>query len=409
MSTVLQGTVVLDLTRFLSGPHCTLLLAGLGAQVIKIDDPGTGDPSAGAPPYVGPHGVSLERRADSDTGIAYLKRARGKRSASLNLKLVEGRALFLDLVAHADAVVENFRPGVAERLGIGYAALRERNPGIVYCALSGFGATGPERDLKVYDLMTQAAVGLMSVTGHAEGGPVKTGTQLSDTIAGTYAALGVVSALLERSRSGQGQMIDVSMADCLFSMMMDEPLDCYEALGLAPRQGNRIMRFSPFNAYAASDGWVAIGAVSSGDWDGILAAIGREELQSDAEMRRVEWRIAHNEKVDALVGGWTRERRVGEIVAALRQHDVPCAPVRTPREAIDWPQLRARDMIQPLKQVDGAETGVVAAGFPLKFNRSRSGHESPAPVPGSDTAAVLATYLGIGEERLRELRARGVV
>ncbi len=409
MSGVLRGTVVLDLTRFLSGPHCTLLLAGLGADVIKVDDPRSADPSAAAPPYVGPQGVSLERRSERDIGIAYLKRARGKRSATINLKAPEGRALFLDLVEHADVVVENFRPGVAERLGIGYEALRARNPRIVYCALTGFGSTGPERDVKAYDLMTQAAVGLMSVTGPANGGPAKTGTQLSDSIAGTYAALGIVSALLEREGSGQGQMIDVSMADCLFSMMMDEPLDCYEALGLAPRQGNRIMRFSPFNAYAARDGWVAIGAVSPEDWDGILATLGRDDLRSHADMRRVEWRIAHNDEIDALVSGWTGERSVREVIEALQRYDVPCAPVRTPREAIEWPHLRARDMIRPLKHVDGGETGVVAAGFPLKFNRSSAGHEAPAPVPGNDTADVLAAYLGITEEQFRVLRARGVV
>jgi formyl-CoA transferase len=405
MSGVLQGIVVLDLTRFLSGPHCTLLLAGLGAQVIKIDDPATGDPSAGAPPYVGPHGVALERRTQRDFGIAYLKRARGKKSVTLNLKSPEGRSLFLGLVERADAVVENFRPGVAERLGIGYETLRERNPRLVYCALSGFGATGPERDAKAYDLMTQAAVGLMSVTGPPESGPSKTGTQLSDTIAGTYAALGLVSALLERARSGQGQMLDVSMADCLFSMMMDEPLDCYEALGLAPRQGNRIMRFSPFNTYAARDGWVAIGAVSLEDWHGILSAIGRDELKQNSDMNRTEWRIANNEGIDALLSAWARERPVADIVAALRARDVPCSPVRTPREAIDWPHLRARGMVQPLQTVRGEDTEVVAAGLPLKFSRSRAAHDAPAPVPGRDTAAVL----GLTEHEFRALRGRGVV
>lgn len=405
MRGVLAGTRVLDLTRFLSGPHCTLLLAGLGAEVIKIDDPGAGDPAAGAPPYIGPQGVSLERRSARDFGIAYLKRARGKKSVTLNLKSAEGRELFLGLVASADVVVENFRPGVAERLGIGYAQLKARNPRLVYCALSGFGATGPERDTKAYDLMTQAAVGLMSVTGAPEGPPAKTGTQLSDSIAGTYAALGVTSALLERERSGEGQMIDVAMADCLFSMMMDEPLDCYERLGLAPRQGNRIMRFSPFNTYAARDGWVAIGAVSREDWHGILQAIGREDLQKHADMGRTEWRIANNEGIDAMISLWTRERPVAEIVEALKRRDVPCAPVRTPLEAIEWPQLRARAMVQPLETVAGEKTEAVAAGFPLKFSRSHAAHDAPAPQPGADTAEIL----GLSEEALRALKARGVV
>lgn len=405
----LQGVLVLDLTRFLSGPHCTLLLAGLGAEVIKVDDPRSGDPTLAAPPYAGEGGPSLERRSDQEYGIAYLKRARGKRSVTLDLKDPEGRALFLDLAAKADVVVENFRPGVAERLGIGFEVLKNRNNKIVYCALTGFGSTGPDRGLKAYDLMVQAAAGLMSITGEPGGGPVKTGTALSDTIAGTYAALGIASALVERDRSGEGQMIDVSMVDCLFSMMMDEALDCYEALGLSPRQGNRIIRFSPFNTYRARDGWVAIGAATAAEWQNLLGAMGREDLRSDPDLSRVGWRIAHNDEVDALVGAWTGERSVADIVAALEQADVACAPVRTPKEAIDWPHLRARGMVGRLRTAEGRETGIAAAGFPLKFSRSEANHDTPAPRPGEDTAEVFATYLHMSAEEFAALRRRGIL
>ena len=192
MSGPLEGLVVLDLTRYLSGPHCTLLLAGLGAQVIKLDDPAGGDPAALAPPYSGP---SFERASAADFGLAYLKRARGKKSATLNLKDPRGRELFLRLAERADVVVENFRPGVAERLGIGYETLKARNPRIVYCALSGYGATGPDRGLKSYDLMAQAESGLMSITGAADGPPMKTG-------GGWREQLGVVLAVGLRPCSG---------------------------------------------------------------------------------------------------------------------------------------------------------------------------------------------------------------
>ena len=409
MKGLLEGVRVLDLTRFLSGPHCTLLLAGLGAEVIKVDDPRSGDPTVGAPPFAGAAGPSLERRAPGDVGIPYLKRARGKKSITLNLKEAEGRALFLELARHADAVVENFRPGVASRLGVGYESLKNQNPMIVYCALSGFGATGPDRDLKAYDLMVQAATGMMGITGEPQGGPVKTGTALSDTIAGTYAALGIVSALLERARSGEGQMIDVSMVDCLFSMLMDESLDCFEALGLAPRQGNRIVRFSPFNTYRARDGWVAIGAATAEEWDNLLRAIGREDLAAHPDWSRVGWRIANNEQVDALVGGWAADRTVAEVEDALRRGDVACAPVRSPKEAISWPHLRERGMVGALRRTDGSETGVAAAGFPLKFSRSPAAHDAPAPVPGAHTEAVLREWLGLDAQRVGALRARGVV
>jgi formyl-CoA transferase len=297
---------------------------------------------------------------------------------------------------------------VADRLGIGYEALKEKNARIVYCALSGFGATGPDRDLKAYDLMVQAATGMMSITGDPEGGPVKTGTALSDTIAGTYAALGIVSALVERGRSGEGQMIDVSMTDCLFSMLMDESLDCFDALGLAARQGNRIVRFSPFNTYRARDGWVAIGAATAEEWSNLLRAIGREDLKTHPDWSRVGWRIANNEAVDRLVGDWTAARSVAEVTEAMRIGDVACAPVRTPRQAIDWPHLRSRGMVEPLRRLDGSDTGIAAAGFPLKFSRSATGHEA-APVPGGHTDEVLRTLLDLKDLQIKALRDRGVI
>jgi crotonobetainyl-CoA:carnitine CoA-transferase CaiB-like acyl-CoA transferase len=405
----LDGVVVLDLTRFLSGPHCTLLLAGLGAEVIKVDDPKTGDPTLGAPPFAGQDGVSLERRAPADTGLAYLKRARGKKSITLDLKNPEGRTLFLRLARHADVVMENFRPGVAERLGIGFDALRSTNKKLVYCALTGFGSSGPDRDQKAYDLMVQAATGMMSVTGEPAGGPVKTGTALSDTIAGTYAALAVASALVERQRSGEGQFIDVSMVDCLFSMIMDESLDCFDELGLAPRQGNRIVRFSPFNTFRAKDGWVAIGAATAEEWNNLLAAIDRKDLEKHAEFSRVGWRIAHNDEVETLVNAWTSGRSAADVVETLQRFDVPCAPVRTPKEAISWAHLRSRGMVTPLRRIDGSETKVTAAGFPLKFSRSDTGDNAPAPVPGGDTDAILERFLGVDAEEVRALRQRGVV
>lgn len=405
----LEGCVVLDLTRFLSGPYCTLLLAGLGAEVIKIDDPASGDPTVGAPPFAGPGGVAFDRRHRDDLGLAYLKRARGKRSTTLNLKHPEGRELFLRLVERADVVVDNFRPGVAERLGIGHAVLEARNPGVVTCTITGYGATGPDRQHKSYDLMAQAASGLMSITGTPDGPPTKIATAFSDMLAGTYAALGIVSALHERARSGRGQAVDVSMVECLFSMMMDEPLDCYEQLGVSLRQGNRIMRFSPFNAFPASDGWVVIGVATDADWRRLLGALGREDLLEHEDFARVSWRIVNNDAVDAIVGAWTAARSVAEVVGALEAADVACSAVRTPGEAIAWPHLRERGMVRALETPAGEPAGAVAAELPLRFSRSQAGHDRPAPIPGADTAQVLERLLGIDAETLAALRRDGVV
>jgi formyl-CoA transferase len=199
------------------------------------------------------------------------------------------------------------------------------------------------------------------------------------------------------------------MVDCLFSMMMDEPLDSYDKLGLGARQGNRIMRISPFNAYRAKDGWVTLGAATNADWLGLLRTMGREDLGAHPDFSRVEWRIVHNDEVDRIVGEWTARCTVREVIERLRAADVPCGAVRTAAEAIAWPQLKARNMVQALRRPDGSGAGVTAAGMPLKFSRSAAHHDQPAPVPGAHTAAVLQRLLGLGAEEFSRLRADGIV
>jgi formyl-CoA transferase len=409
-SGILQGVVVLDLTRFFSGPQSTLFLAGLGADVIKIDDPKTGDPTAFAPPFVGPEGVSFERKTDSDMGIAYLKRARGKKSATLNLKSVEGRDIFLRMVKGADVVVENFSAGVADRLGIGYAALKEANPRIVYCSLTGYGSTGPDKNLKAYDLMVQAAVGMMSITGQAGAPPTKAGSPLSDAIAGVFAAMGIVAALLHRDRTGEGQSVDVSMADCLFSLLFDEPLDCYSKLGLQPRQGNRIMRFSPFNAYKTADGWITIGAATNEDWVSLLEVMGRTELTDDARMMSVSWRLANNEAVDLIVSQWVSRLATRDIEKLLADAKIPCSPVRTIEDVLKWDQMIERDMSVPLwNPLSNSLMGASGSGFPIKFGQASARFGKSAPIPGGDSDEVLERMAGLTAADVQALRARKVV
>jgi len=410
MQKILSGTLVLDLTRFFSGPQATLFLAGLGAQVVKIDDPATGDPTAFSPPYAGPGGVSFQRTSDADMGLAYLKRARGKQSVMLDLKSEAGREVLLRMVAGADVVIDNFSAGVADRLGIGYDALAAVNPGIVYCSLTGYGATGSDRHLKAYDLMVQAAVGLMSVTGEAGGPPVKTGSPLSDAIAGVFAASGILAALLHRQRTGRGQAVDVSMADCLFSLMFDEPFDCYERLGLPLRQGSRIMRFSPFNVYRSRDGWVVLGAATAADWTALLGAMDRRDLADDTRMNDLGWRIAHNAQVDAIVSAWTEARATLDIVQALHAAKVPCSPVRSIDEVMQWRQLRERGMVVPVHNpMTGTDMAASAPGFPIKFSAGQAGYDAPAPLPGAHTQEILETLAGLSPQRIEELAARGVV
>ena len=405
----LTNITVLDLTRFLSGPYTTLLLAGLGAEVIKIDAPATGDPTISAPPFATRQGVGYQRTSEEDLGLYYLKRARGKRSIHLDLKSSAGIALFFRLIEQADVLVENFRPGVADRMGIGYEALQSRNPRLVYCAINGYGSSGPDKDLKSFDLMAQAASGIMSITGAPDGAPSKVGSPLSDMVAGTFAALSITAALQERSNSGVGQRVEVSLADCLFSMLMDEPFDQYESLGLAARQGNRIARFSPFNTYATVDGWVALGRTNNREWEGLLVLMEREDLLGNAQFGDTAWRISHNEQVDALVQAFTATLTTNELVQRLNANDLPCAPVRDVTEALAWPQMLERGMVQPVLTASGEPTPARTSRLPFRFSRSTSEPDGSAPHPGADTDNILQTRLGLTALEIRQLRDDGVV
>lgn len=407
MSGILTGIRVLDLTQYFSGPQATLFLAGLGAEVIHIDNPATGDLTADSAPYAGPKGVSLGRQTPDDLGVPYLKRARGKRAITLNLKHAEGPALFLRLVERADVVVENFSLGTTARLGVGYAACRAVKPDIVYCSLTGYGQTGPDAPLKAYDTMAQAAAGLMAITGAADGPPMKAGSALADAVAGTFAFAGILAAIVHRLRTGEGQQVDVSMTDCLAALLLDEPLDVWRQLDLPTRAGNRISRFSPFNAYRSRDGWLVAGASTDVEWHRMLDAIGRAELKQDARFGRRAWRLANNDQVDALVGAWTGARSTEEAIAALRAHDVACGPIRDIDDLKRWPHLRARGMLEPLRHPTlGPMPEVVAPGFPLKFGATPGGYATPAPLIGADNASIWGEELGLD---LPSLKARGLV
>ncbi len=407
---ILEGFRVLDLTQFFSGPQATLFLAGLGADVVRIDSPDSAPRVAAAPPYAGAHGVSLDRRSSDDMGVNYLKRTRGKRAITLDLKNPEGRALFFRLLEHADVVVENFSVGVAARLGIDYPRLAAANPRIVYCALTGYGSTGPDSGLKAYDVTVQAAAGLMSVTGLPGQPPMKAGTALSDAIAGTFAFSGVLAALLDRERTGKGQFVDVSMVDGLFSLLFDDPIDWYERLGVPVRQGNRILRFSPINTYATSDGWAVLGAATHDQWLGVLKAIGREDLAEHPDWRSLDWRVANNDQSDALVRNWAAARTTREAVDAMLAAGAVASVINGPEDLAAWPHLRARGMYQDLEHPTlGVLPGVGAPGFPLKFSAAATGYDRPAPLPGQHNVEIYQGLLGIGDEELALLAKNRIV
>lgn len=410
MSRILEGVRVLDLSQFLAGPHTTLLLAGMGAEVIRVDNPGTGDSLSGAPVFFGKGGPTLEKRDASDLGIAFLKRSRAKKSIALDLKSDQGHALFLKLVEKADVLVENFSVGVTERLGIDWPRLEAVNPRLVYCSITGYGSTGPDRGRRGYDVTTQAMSGLMSITGQPGGPPTKAGSPLADTISAGFALSGILGALYQRHATGAGQFVDVSMVDVLFSLLFDEPLDCYPAIGMDYQQGNRVMRFSPFNSYPTQDGWMVICCGTDAMWQAICTVIGREDLADHEDWGSMSWRVTHNDKVDAMLGAWTRERATDDAVRLLTEAGVVASNVHTIDDLLQWPHLKARGMIDTVEHpVLGPLPGLKAAGFPLKFSGAETGYEGAAAPSGTHTREVLSDLLDLDDDALDDLAVRSVI
>ena len=390
----LSGIKVLDLTRYLSGPQTTLFLSALGAEVVKIDDPNQGDPVRNSPPFFGKDGVSMSKASPLDIGIAYLKRARSKKSIELDLKSEDGINTFMRLAEKADVIVENFRVGVTKRLKIDYEQLKSKNPKIIYCSITGFGATGPDASKKAFDATVQAASGLMSITGEPDGLPMKIGSSMADTIAGTFAFSGILASLFRREKTGLGEYIDVSMTDCLVSLLYDEPWDCFEALGLKKRQGNRIMRFSPFNCYAGKDGTVVLGAASEKDWISILRMIGQADLQYEDKFSSISKRIENNSEIDTIISIWTSTRSVDEIARLCENYEIPCHPVNDIAQIADWKQIADREILTPLPHPYFTNMkGPLAANFPIKFSGSKVTLDNPAPKPNEHFKEVMESWL----------------
>lgn len=407
---ILDGVRVLDLTQFLAGPHATLLLAGLGSEVIRVDNPKTGDALSDSPLYYGADGPSFEKRGETDLGVAFLKRLRAKKSITLDLKSTEGRSLLLQLAQHADVLVENYSVGVTERLQIDWPHLKQVNQKLIYCSITGYGASGPDAKRRSYDVTTQAMSGLMSITGQPGAPPTKAGSALADTISAVFAFSGILAALYHRERTGTGQFVDISMVDGLFSLLFDEPLDCYERLGLDYQQGNRVLRFSPFNTFPTRDGWLVIGCGTDAMWKALCSVIDRADLAIDSDWSRMAWRVANNDQVEALISSWSLEQTTEGAVDLLDSSGVVASAVQNIEDLLRWPHLNQRGMVTVVEHpLLGPLGGLKAAGFPLKFSETPSGYDSPAALTGTHTSDILQEWLGLSDGRIAELRASGVI
>jgi formyl-CoA transferase len=405
----LDGIVVLDLTRYLAGPYCTLLLAGLGAEVIRVESR-DGDPYRGFPPYAGPKGASFTRQTDDDLNVAILTRARDKKSITLNLRTTAGVDLFRRLCGGADVVVENFLPGTLERMGLGFPVLQAANPRIVLCSISGFGQRGPYRDQRAFDPIVQAMSGLSSVTGYADRPPVRCGASISDTTSGLYGVIGILSALRARDTTGQGDWVDVAMLDGSF-FLLGELIE-YVASGFSPeRAGNGHQLTVPFNVYRARDGWFTVCVVTPREWHEVLEAIGRKDLMDDPRFEAsIANRRAHRAEIDALMQAWADERTVDEAIKTLQAHHVPAGPVQELADVFTNEHMLAREMLVPLQHpTRGTVPGAKVSGMPIKFQNHPATFDRPAPELGANNEEIYGRLLGLGPTELEKLRAAGVI
>ena len=407
----LVGVRVLEVSGFLAGPLLGLHLAQLGAEVIKVE-PVNGDQNRDFAPFLGPRGVHLEPQTEEDVSVMYLMRAYGRRGVTLNLKSERGREIFKELAARVDIVFDNLSPGAMTRLGIDYPILREVNPQLIYASLSGFGQTGPYRDLPAFDPIIQAVSGVMSLIGEVDGRPIRTGVfYLADQITPLFAAMSLLAALRQRDQTGQGQFLDISMMDCMVSMLWMEPLSLYGQLGLPLRVGNSGTRTGPMDSYPTQDGWILLVAASNPGFQQLATALDRPDLIDDPRFRTGTLRAAHKPELDAIVEDWTRRRTSQEALDHLRAYGVACGPVNFPTDVVADPHVQERELFHPIPHptLPGVAAGEMPR-FPVRFSGAETGADPPgAPALGGDNQAILGGWLGYSEDDLAELRRAGVI
>jgi crotonobetainyl-CoA:carnitine CoA-transferase CaiB-like acyl-CoA transferase len=391
----LAGIRVLDLGRHLAGPTCAMWLGDLGADVIKIEKPGEGDDGrAAGPPFF------------EGQSAFFLAANRNKRSIELDVKRPEGQDLFRRLACTADVVVENFRPGVMEALGIGYPAISEMNPRIVYCSISGFGADGPYADRPGLDQIVQGVSGLMSVTGFEGGEPVRVGIPIADLLTGLFAAYGVLAALQARERTGRGQHLHTSLLESMVGMLSFQAVRYLNGAGVPPPAGNHHPLNAPYGVFRARDGYLTIGATGDKRWHRLCEVLGTQEWLDDPRFRTNGDRYQNRELLAELISERLQERTVDEWEHLLNQAGIPSGPIYRIDQAMAHPQVLHREMVV---EVPHPTMGTVRLlGLPVKLSETPGAVRLAPPLLGQHTQEVLAE-IGVTSDELRQLRMRGVI
>jgi crotonobetainyl-CoA:carnitine CoA-transferase CaiB-like acyl-CoA transferase len=392
----LEGIRVLDLTRVLAGPFATMMMADMGAEVIKIEIPGKGDDSRAFGPFM--NGQSLY----------YMNLNRNKKGVTLDLKKDEGKEIFLEMVKVSDVVVENYRPGTMEKLGLGYEVLKDVNPGIVYAAVSGFGHYGPYMKRPGYDIIGQAMGGLMSTTGWPGGEPTRTGTAMGDVLGGLSVTIGILAALKNRDFTGKGQKVDVSLVDSVVASM-EIITQIYLAEGRLPeRIGNRYETVYPYDSFKAKDGSLVIGAGNEKLYQMLCQLMGMPHLASDDRFNTIPKRNQRHVELKAIIEEWCADKTVEELVDMLLAAGVPAAPIYNVAQVVKDPHIaKAREMFVDVKHPKAGDTTLT--GCHIKLYDTKPCIRRPAPLLGQHNQQVYSELLGMSDEGLEQLKAKGVI
>ncbi len=396
MAKALEGVRVLDFTQYLSGPHCTSVLSELGADIIKIEMPGKGEPERQAMP-----------KTPKKESYQFLSYNRGKKSITLNLKSPQGIEVAKKLAAKVDVLVENFAPGGMDRLGLSYDEIRKINPGIVYASISGFGQTGPRRNDVSYDVVAQAMGGLMSVTGYAGGEPLKAGISLGDYMGGYNGAIAILAALYYRKVTGEGQAIDISMQDGIWAMVFPDRANYFDTHEVPKRFGNKLSSSAPFGAYNAKDGYVVICTITDPQWHKVLQAMGRDDLITEPRFATREMRTRNMEEVDGMVQAWCQQKTVDEVFAVLKEFGVPCSPLPSFDQVASDPHLLSREMIVEVEQPVSGK--VKLSGSVYKMTKTPGNRKMRVPEVGEHNQEVYGGILGLDAQEMKKLKDDSII
>ena len=392
----LTGLTVLDMTRVLAGPFCGMILADMGADVIKIEEPDKGDDSRGFGPFV------------KGESAYYMNLNRNKRGITLNLKHPKGKAVFLQLVKKADVVLENFRTGVMDRLGLGYEDLKRHNPGIVYAAVSGFGHYGPYKDRAGYDIISQAMGGLMSTTGWPDGSPTRTGTAMGDVLAGLSVTIGILAALKSRDHTGEGQKVDVALVDSVVASL-EIINQIYLAEGRVPtRIGNRYESVYPYDSFQVADGYIVIGIGNDKLWQKLCELMCDATAAANPDFKLNRNRVERHAEVKPIVERWTKQLKTTDVLKRLEGAGIPCAPIYSIDQVVNDPHIGgAREMFVEIDHPKAGKTKLT--GSHIKMSATNPGVRTPSPLLGQHNEEILHTILGIAKDEIQKMKEEKVI